>query len=397
MTLKKDDFEDSLFLAKELIKFPSVSPKDEGALLYLEKVLKKLGFHCYRMPSGSKNQKGKNALVNNLYAKIGEGKNLCFAGHIDVVPAGNISDWSFPPFAPQVKKGFLFGRGASDMKGAIAAFIGASARYLKKEELGFGLSLLITGDEEGVAEHGTKAMLPRLKDLGETIDHCIVGEPTNPNKIGEMIKIGRRGSLHGIIILKGKQGHVAYPHKAFNSLPIMSKIVYELSNIILDKGNKHFQPSNLEFLSIDTDNKVENIIPSTITSNFNIRFNTLQTEKKLKNLIVKIIEKYTSNEPNISWDLNLRLSGDPFLTKPDNFVDVVSNSITKVTGIRPELSTSGGTSDARFIKDLCPVIEFGSVGKTMHQVDEKISVKDLESLTNIYFQILKNYNKMIPK
>ena len=397
MTLKKDDFEDSLFLAKELIKFPSVSPKDEGALLYLEKVLKKLGFHCYRMPSGSKNQKGKNALVNNLYAKIGEGKNLCFAGHIDVVPAGNINDWSFPPFAPQVKKGFLFGRGASDMKGAIAAFIGASARYLKKEELGFGLSLLITGDEEGVAEHGTKAMLPRLKDLGETIDHCIVGEPTNPNKIGEMIKIGRRGSLHGVITLIGKQGHVAYPHTAFNSLPIMSKIVYELSNIILDKGNNHFQPSNLEFLSIDTGNKIENIIPSTITANFNIRFNTLQTEEKLKNMIIKIIKKYTINESNISWDLNLRLSGEPFLTKPDNFVNLVSNSVIKVAGVKPELSTSGGTSDARFIKDLCPVLEFGSVGKTMHQVDEKISIKDLESLTNIYFQILKNYNQMISK
>jgi len=397
MTLKKDDFEDSLFLAKELIKFPSVSPKDEGALLYLEKVLKKLGFHCYRMPSGSKNQKGKNALVNNLYAKIGEGKNLCFAGHIDVVPAGNINDWSFPPFAPQVKKGFLFGRGASDMKGAIAAFIGASARYLKKEELGFGLSLLITGDEEGVAEHGTKAMLPRLKDLGETIDHCIVGEPTNPNKIGEMIKIGRRGSLHGVITLIGKQGHVAYPHTAFNSLPIMSKIVYELSNIILDKGNNHFQPSNLEFLSIDTGNKIENIIPSTITANFNIRFNTLQTEEKLKNMIIKIIKKYTINESNISWDLNLRLSGEPFLTKPDNFVNLVSNSVIKVAGVKPELSTSGGTSDARFIKDLCPVLEFGSVGETMHQVDEKISIKDLESLTNIYFQILKNYNQMISK
>ena len=380
---KTTNLKDPLYIAKKLIRFPSETPKDEGILLYLEDLLKELDFKCYRMPSGKKNHKGKDALVNNLYAVKGEGRNLCFAGHVDVVPAGNIFEWKFPPYKSKVHNGYLYGRGASDMKGAIAAFIAASTRYMNEKELNFSLSLLITGDEEGIAEHGTKSMLPRLKTIGEKINHCIVGEPTNPNKIGEMIKIGRRGSLHGTITIIGKQGHVAYPDKAENPLPIMSKIVKALSSKVLDKGNKHFQRSNLEFLSIDTGNIVANVIPSEIKAKFNIRFNTLHTEKKLKNIIIEEIKKETKNNKNVKWNLELTLSGEPFLTKPNEFTNIVSNSVLKITGVKPELSTSGGTSDARFIKNICPVVEFGSVGKTMHKINEKISIKDLESLTKI--------------
>ena len=383
--------EDPLYLAKKMIKYPSVTPKDEGVLLYLEEVLKELGFKCYKMPSGKKNQVGRNALVNNLYAVKGSGKNLCFAGHVDVVPPGEISNWSFPPYKSTVHNGFLYGRGASDMKGAIASFVSACARFIKNDKLDFSLSLLITGDEEGVAEHGTKSMLPKLKNIKQHINHCIVGEPTNPNKLGEMIKIGRRGSLHGVITVRGVQGHVAYPHKAQNPLPTMSKIVDVLSNIQLDRGNKHFQSSNLEFLSIDTGNDVSNVIPPEIKAKFNIRFNTLQTEKKLKKIICDAIKKEIIKTKNIDWHVDFNLSGEPFLTKPDKFINIVSNAVKEVTGIEPELSTSGGTSDARFIKDICPVIEFGSVGKTMHKINEKVSVKDLEALTKIYYEIISNY------
>ena len=395
--LKKSLLKDPLYIAKKLIKFPSETPKDEGVLFFLEEILKELDFKCYRMPSGKKNQKGKDALVNNLYATKGRGQNLCFAGHVDVVPAGDVFAWKFPPYKSIVHNGNLYGRGASDMKGAIAAFVAATARYMSEKELDFNLSLLITGDEEGIAEHGTKSMLPRLKKIGKKINHCIVGEPTNPNKIGEMIKIGRRGSLHGIITIIGIQGHVAYPNKAENPLPIMSKIVKVLSSKVLDEGNKHFQPSNLEFLSIDTGNTVDNVIPSEVKAKFNIRFNTLQTEKRLKNIIIKEIKKEIKNNKNIKWDLKLDLSGDPFLTKPNEFTNMVSNSVLKITGLNPKLSTSGGTSDARFIKNICPVVEFGSVGKTMHKINEKISIKDLESLTKIYYEVINGYQKIALK
>jgi len=395
--LKKSLLKDPLYIAKKLIKFPSETPKDEGVLFFLEEILKELDFKCYRMPSGKKNQKGKDALVNNLYATKGRGQNLCFAGHVDVVPAGDVSAWKFPPYKSIVYNGNLYGRGASDMKGAIAAFVAATARYMSEKELDFNLSLLITGDEEGIAEHGTKSMLPRLKKIGKKINHCIVGEPTNPNKIGEMIKIGRRGSLHGIITITGIQGHVAYPDKAENPLPIISKIVKVLSSKVLDKGNKHFQPSNLEFLSIDTGNTVDNVIPSKVMAKFNIRFNTLQTEKRLKNIIIKEIKKEVKNNKNIKWNLKLDLSGDPFLTKPNEFTNMVLNSVLKITGIKPKLSTSGGTSDARFIKNICPVVEFGSVGKTMHKINEKISIKDLESLTKIYYEVINGYQQIALK
>ena len=386
---------DPLYVAKKLISFPSETPRDEGALLFVEEVLTSIGFECYRMPSGDRDAEGKEALVNNLYARIGQGKNLCFAGHTDVVPAGNKEKWSSSPYDAAILDGNLVGRGVADMKGSIAAFIAACSRYIKDYDGSFCISFLLTGDEEGHAKHGTKTMLPKLKDMGEKIDHCIVGEPTNPNMLGEMIKIGRRGSLHGLLTVYGKEGHVAYPHKAANPLPIMSKFILALSELELDEGNEHFQPSNLEFISIDVGNNVSNVIPLKIESKFNIRFNTLQSESTLIDIIKNTLAKVPYDKNLFKWQLESELSGEPFLTEPDDFINIVEESIKNNTGLKPELSTSGGTSDARFIKDICNVIEFGLVGKTMHQIDESIKVEDLELLTNIYYDIIVKYQKNI--
>ena len=393
--IKKDQLTNPLYLAKEFIKFPSETPKDEGALFFLEDILTILGFDCFRMPSGDINGIGQDALVHNLYGKSGKGKNLCFAGHTDVVPSGNKEKWKFPPYDAVVNDGMLIGRGAADMKGSIAAFIAATARYFYNHKKTFCISLLITGDEEGHAKNGTKSMIPKLNDMGEKIDHCIVGEPTNPNKLGEMIKIGRRGSLHGTLIVNGKEGHVAYPHKASNPLPLMTKFINILSDLKLDEGNEHFQSSNMEFISIDTGNNVSNVIPSKIEAKFNIRYNTLHTEESLIEKIHNTIKTIPYDEHSFSWELKTELSGNPFITEPDSFVDLVSSIIKENTGIEPELSTSGGTSDARFIKDICNVIEFGLVGKTMHQIDESILVEDLEILTQIYYNIIVQYGEIL--
>ena len=392
--MKKKDLCDPLNLAKALINCPSETPKEAGAILALKKALSELGFVCRIISSGDANAKGKEALVYNLYAKKGKGKNLCFAGHTDVVPAGPLKEWDFPPFEAKTSEGKLFGRGAADMKGAIAAFVAASARFFNDEDKNFSVSFLITGDEEGHALHGTKAALSELKKLGEVINHCIVGEPTNPARLGEMIKIGRRGSLHGKLIVEGRQGHVAYPYLAVNPLTYLANLVSVLSNIKLDKGNKYFQPSNLEFVSIDTGNNISNVIPHNASANFNIRFNNLYSEKTLIDKIRKILKTDLSKSDGIKWTLETELSGEPFLTPPGKFVDLIKEAVNEVTSLKPELSTSGGTSDARFIKDICPVIEFGSVGKTMHQTNECISLDDLEQLTEIYENILHRYGKV---
>ncbi|PPR29757.1 MAG: Succinyl-diaminopimelate desuccinylase [Alphaproteobacteria bacterium MarineAlpha9_Bin1] len=392
--MKKKDLCDPLNLAKALINCPSETPKEAGAILALKKALSELGFVCRIISSGDANAKGKEALVYNLYAKKGKGKNLCFAGHTDVVPAGPLKEWDFPPFEAKTSEGKLFGRGAADMKGAIAAFVAASARFFNDEDKNFSVSFLITGDEEGHALHGTKAVLSELKKLGEVINHCIVGEPTNPARLGEMIKIGRRGSLHGKLIVEGRQGHVAYPYLAVNPLTYLANLVSVLSNIQLDKGNKYFQPSNLEFVSIDTGNNISNVIPHNASANFNIRFNNLYSEKTLIDKIRKILKTDLSKSDGIKWTLETELSGEPFLTPPGKFVDLIKEAVNEVTSLKPELSTSGGTSDARFIKDICPVIEFGSVGKTMHQTNECISLDDLEQLTEIYENILHRYGKV---
>ena len=378
-------------LTKELIGYRSITPENDGAIEQVSHWLEEIGFKSEILNF----EEAGTASVKNLWSKIGsKGPTICFAGHTDVVPTGNIDEWSSDPFDASEINNKIIGRGAADMKGAIAAFISATKRFVEENPNFPGsIGFIITGDEEGCAINGTKKILGWMKEKNITFDDCIVGEPTNPNTLGEMIKIGRRGSLHGTLIIRGKEGHVAYPHKASNPLPLMSNFVSVLSGLTLDDGNEHFQPSNMEFISIDTGNTVSNVIPSKIEAKFNIRFNVLQSEESLLKKIKNTIKSIAYDEASFSWELETELSGSPFITKPDNFIEIVANSIKEITGLEPELSTSGGTSDARFIKDICNVVEFGLVGKTMHQTDEAISVKDLESLTLIYYDIIKKYQE----
>ena len=374
-----------LKLAKELIRKPSITPKDAGAINILAKNLRSLGFKCYFINF-------KN--IKNLYAKLGKSSpNFCYAGHTDVVPPGNISDWSINPFKPAVKNNKLIGRGANDMKASIACFVTAVSRFKNKNKKFKGsISLLITGDEEGVAINGTKKVVEYLKKKKEKINFCIVGEPTNPNKLGEMIKIGRRGSITGRLNIIGTQGHVAYPHRANNPSDIIVKILKKIKELKLDNGTKDFQPSNLEITKIKIDNQADNVIPRSAEAVFNIRFNNKHSSSSLKrklNAIFKSISKKAKCKFKISYEV----SGESFLTKPNNTTYMVQNTIKKITKIKPKLSTTGGTSDARFIRKIAPCIEFGLVGKTMHQVDESVPLSDLKKLSNIYLKILENYFK----
>jgi len=381
-----------LTLAKELIKFPSVTPKDAGAIGFLAKQLKKLGFDCKILEFKDKNKKSKP--IKNIYAKLGnKGPNLCYAGHTDVVPPGNIKDWTVNPFKPTIKKNHLIGRGANDMKSSIACFVSAVEKFLKKNKKFDGsISLLITGDEEGFAINGTKKVVDYLKKKKEKIDFCIVGEPTNPNKLGEMIKIGRRGSISGTIVIFGSQGHVAYPHLSNNPVNTLVKICKKLNEKRLDKGNKNFQPSNLEFTSINVDNKATNVIPATARAQFNIRFNNIHTSSSLKKKI-NLIVKNLSKKNKCKFKIDFHISGESFLTKPNKTIYMAKNIIKKITGITPVFSTTGGTSDARFIRKISPCLEFGLVNKTMHKIDECVSLKDLKNLTKIYQYILEDYFK----
>ena len=377
-----------LKLAKELIKFPSITPKDAGVMRFLEKKLKKMGFKTKILNFKEKNFQP----VKNLYARLGsKGPNFCFAGHLDVVPPGNIKDWTVNPFRPSIKKGHLIGRGANDMKGSVAAFVSAVIVFLNNNKSFNGsISLLITGDEEGDAVNGTKKVVDYLKKRNEKINFCLVGEPTNPNKLGEMIKIGRRGSLSGKIEIIGTQGHVAYPHRANNPSTIIIKILNELKNIKFDKGTKNFQPTNLEITKINIDNIADNVIPKTANATFNIRFNNKHSSGSIKKRINKILSKI--NKKNKSkFKIDYRVSGEAFLTKQNATTNMIQNVIKKITKIRPKLSTTGGTSDARFIKNISPCLEFGLVGKTMHKRDEAVSLNDLKKLTKIYANILDNY------
>ena len=377
-----------LKLAKELIKFPSITPKDAGVMRFLEKKLKKMGFKTKILNFKEKNFQP----VKNLYARLGsKGPNFCFAGHLDVVPPGNIKDWTVNPFRPSIKKGHLIGRGANDMKGSVAAFVSAVSVFLNNNKSFNGsISLLITGDEEGDAVNGTKKVVDYLKKRNEKINFCLVGEPTNPNKLGEMIKIGRRGSLSGKIEIIGTQGHVAYPHRANNPSTIIIKILNELKNIKFDKGTKNFQPTNLEITKINIDNNADNVIPKTANATFNIRFNNKHSSVSIKKRINKILSKI--NKKNKSkFKIDYRVSGEAFLTKQNATTNMIQNVIKKITKIRPKLSTTGGTSDARFLKNISPCLEFGLVGKTMHKIDEAVSLKDLKKLTKIYAKILDNY------
>ena len=375
-------------LAKELIKFPTVTPVDAGIMRFLEKKLKTLGFKTKVLEFREKDSKP----VKNLYARLGKkGLNFCYAGHLDVVPAGNLKDWTVNPFKPSVKKGYLIGRGANDMKSSIAAFVSAVSFFLKnKRKFSGSISLLITGDEEGVAINGTKKVVEYLKKKREKIDFCLVGEPTNPNKLGEMIKIGRRGSMTGRLSIIGIQGHVAYPQRANNPSTALVQILNKLKEIKFDKGTKDFQPTNLEITRIDIDNFADNVIPKLANASFNIRFNNKHSSSSIKKKIDKIIKKISKKNKS-KYKIDYNISGEAFLTKPNNTTFMIQNIIKKITKIKPQLSTTGGTSDARFIRKIAPCLEFGLVGKTMHKVDEAVSLSDLKKQTKIYTEILKNY------
>ena len=375
-------------LAKELIRFPSITPVDAGVMNFLAKKLNTLGFKCKILEFKDKNSKP----VKNLYARLGNSQpNFMFAGHLDVVPPGNLKDWTVKPFSPSIKKNHLIGRGANDMKSAIASWVVAVSKYISiYKKINGSISLLITGDEEGIAINGTKKVVDYLKKKKEKIDFCLVGEPTNPNKLGEMIKIGRRGSITGELTVIGTQGHVAYPHRANNPSNIIIKILKKLKEIKFDKGTKDFQPTNLEVTKISIDNTADNVIPGVAKATFNIRFNNKHSSSNLKNKLNKIFKKITKSS-KANFKMEYRISGEAFLTKPNKTTYMVQNIIKKITKIKPQLSTTGGTSDARFIRKIAPCLEFGLVGKTMHKVDESVSISDLKKLTKIYLEILKNY------
>ena len=379
-----------LQLAKELIRFPSVTPVDAGIMSFLEKKLKQLGFKTKVLEFSENNSKP----VKNLYARLGnKSPNFCYAGHLDVVPAGNLKDWTVNPFKPSIKKGHLIGRGANDMKSSIAAFVSAVSNFIENySNFSGSISLLITGDEEGVAINGTKKVVEYLKKRKEKIDFCLVGEPTNPSKLGEMIKIGRRGSMNGRLTITGVQGHVAYPHRANNPSTALVQILKLIKDIKFDQGTKDFQPTNLEITKININNTADNVIPGIATATFNIRFNNKHSSSSLKRKINKVIKKISTKNKS-KYKIKYSVSGEAFLTNPNETTFMIQDVIKKITKIKPQLSTTGGTSDARFIRKIAPCLEFGLVGKTMHKVDEAVSLSDLKKLTLIYSNILKNYFK----
>ena len=374
---------DPIALACDLIRKPSVTPADLGALDVVERALADLGFQVKRYQFED---------IDNLYARFGtQAPNFCFAGHTDVVPTGDLTQWSVDPFEAALRDGFLIGRGAADMKGGIAAFITATARFLSQNPNPKGsISFLITGDEEGLALHGTKRLLEAITAEGERLDHCLVGEPTNPDALGDMIKNGRRGSLNCTIQVTGVQGHVAYPHKALNPIRALIGFLSALQSHRLDEGVEGFQPSNLEVVTLDVGNPATNVIPERATARLNIRFNTAHSGASL----TAWLQDQASQAEQLfgaKIDLNIHVSGEAFFTQPGLLTQIVQDACETVTGRRPELSTTGGTSDARFIKDYCPVCEFGLVGATMHQINERVQTSDIETLTEIYAAVLDRY------
>jgi succinyl-diaminopimelate desuccinylase len=381
---------DPAFLAAELIRRPSVTPKDEGALEIVARTLEGLGFTCHRLTFEAPGPNGEKAdPIANLYARRGTGSpNLCFAGHTDVVPVGAADQWSFDPFSAVLKDGVLCGRGAVDMKGSIAAFITAAEAFLAKRGANFAgsISFLITGDEEGVAINGTRKVLDWLKARGEVIDACVVGEPTSATRLGDMIKIGRRGSMTGRITIEGVQGHVAYPHLADNAAHRLVALLAGLTARPLDDGTEHFQKSGLQVTTIDIGNPTTNIIPGVAKATFNIRFNDLWTSDKLKGWVKETLDRIDPNY-RLVWEV----SGESFLVPPGKVSDCLTGAIHAVTGLEPELSTTGGTSDARFIHLHCPVAEFGLVSQTMHKVDERVDVADITRLVAIYGGFLDRF------
>jgi succinyl-diaminopimelate desuccinylase len=373
---------DPILLAQELIRCPSVTPRDEGVMAVLEKHLKSLGFTCQRMVFSD----APGEPTENLYARLGTAQpNLCFAGHVDVVPPGDKAAWSVDPFSATIKDGWLIGRGAEDMKGAIASFVAAVSAFAAKPFTG-SISLLITGDEEGPAVNGTRKMLRWLKSKGEVLDGCVVGEPTNPTKLGEMAKIGRRGSAYGVLTVKGKQGHAAYPELADNPVTRIVAMLHALKTAKLDEGTDFFPPSNLEITSVDVGNATGNVIPAQAEARFNIRFNDRHNAQTIEAWVRERLNSVGGN-----YDLRWRVSGEAFVRPPGALSAIVQAAAKEVTGLTPVLSTTGGTSDARFIKDICTVVEFGTTGLTAHAVDERVRVEDIVNLTAIYRKILERF------
>ncbi len=384
---------DATALSQALIRCPSVTPDDAGALTALAATLKPLGFICTPL----RFEAPDTAPIENLYARIGtEAPHFCFAGHTDVVPVGDSAQWKHDAFGASIVDGVLHGRGAADMKTAIAAFASAAARHLAKGQLKGSISFLITGDEEGIAINGTKKMLRWLSENDERINHCVVGEPTSSVQSGDTMKIGRRGSINFRVVVRGIQGHVGYPHRALNPIPILAALVNRLSGEPLDNGTPHFEPSTLAFTSIDVGNDATNVIPAEASARFNIRFNDLHTPDTLKYRI-EAAAKDVAHAMGGEISVAAQTSGVAFLTQPGPFTELVANAVEKVTGKRPEFSTTGGTSDARFIKEHCPVVELGLSGTTMHKADECMPVAEIERLTDIYESVLDHYFANPPK
>jgi succinyl-diaminopimelate desuccinylase len=380
---------DALSIARDLVRCPSITPADAGALGVLEKLLKADGFETHRITFSEPG----TADIDNLYARIGNAApHIAFAGHTDVVPPGDETAWTVGAFSGEVKDGFLYGRGTVDMKGGIACSVAAVLQYLSDHggKPKGSISFLITGDEEDVAVNGTIKLLQWAAAHGEKFDHCVLGEPSNVETLGDCIKIGRRGSQSGTLYVEGVQGHVAYPHRASNPVPDISRLIVALSDEPLDHGSAQFQASNLEFTSVDVGNAASNVIPGQARARFNIRFNDLHTQATLRELVEVRLAKAAGNriKARIVWEPS---NSNVFVTKPGAFTDLAVAAIEEVTDRKPELSTSGGTSDARFISNYCPVIEFGLVGQTMHQINERTPVTDLEKLTRIYRGILDRY------
>jgi succinyl-diaminopimelate desuccinylase len=370
-------------LAQALIRCPSVTPDDHGALELVGNALDRLGFTCHRLTF----EEEGTAPIGNLYARVGDGTpNLCFAGHTDVVPPGDLAGWRVDPFAGEVLDGVLYGRGAVDMKGAIACFIAAAARFLEEHRPAGSISCLITGDEEGPAINGTRKVLAWLKRRRESIDACLVGEPTNAEQLGDTIKIGRRGSLTGRLTVRGIQGHVAYPERADNPIPRLLALLLALGHEPLDSGSEHFQPSELVITSVDVGNTASNLIPAEARATFNVRFNDRYTGRTLEAALRARLDAAGAN-----YSLETQCGAEAFITAPGVFSDLLEALIERELGAVPELSTSGGTSDARFLKDVCPVVEFGLVGATIHQVDERVPLGDLEALTRVYQALLASF------
>ena len=380
---------DALAIAQALIRCPSVTPQDAGALGVLENLLKPAGFEVHRVTFSE----AGFADVENLYARIGnEAPHITFAGHTDVVPVGDEAAWKHGAFSGEVKDGFLYGRGAVDMKGGIACSVAAVLQFLAANggKPKGSISFLITGDEEDVSINGTIKLLQWVAARGEKFDHCVLGEPSNQQEMGDCIKVGRRGSQSGTLYVDGVQGHVAYPQRASNPVPDIARLIVAISDEPLDRGSAQFQPSNLEFTSVDVGNGATNVIPGQARAKFNIRYNDLHSQASLRELVETRLATAAGNriKARIVWESS---NSNVFLTKPGPFTDLAVSAIAEVTGRKPELSTTGGTSDARFISSYCPVIEFGLLGQTMHQIDERASVADIEKLTRVYRGILERY------